>query len=110
MERQPATYLLASARNGTLYVGVTSNLVKRVWEHRNHVVDGYTKKHGVTQLVWYEMHDTMEAAISHEKRIKKWRRDWKLELIEKTNPCWNDLWPQITGSEAEVTGFPLSRE
>jgi putative endonuclease len=110
MERQPATYLLASARNGTLYVGVTSNLVKRVWEHRNHVVDGYTKKHGVTQLVWYEMHDTMEAAIRHEKRIKKWRRDWKLELIEKTNPYWNDLWPQITGSEAEVAGFPLSRE
>ncbi|MGY0618387.1 GIY-YIG nuclease family protein [Lysobacter sp. A378] len=110
MERQPATYLLASARNGILYVGVTSNLVKRVWEHRNHVMKGFTEKHGITHLVWYEMHDTMEAAISHEKRIKKWRRDWKMQLIETTNPYWNDLWTQITGAEAEVAGFPLSRE
>ena len=96
MERHPVVYILANGRNGTLYVGVTSDLIARVWKHREHVVDGFTKKHGVTLLVWYETAGTMEAAIVREKQIKKWRRAWKVELIEKTNPYWRDLWADIT--------------
>ena len=95
MSKQPCVYLLASKRNGTLYVGVTSDLVKRVWEHRNHVVDGFTKQHGVDQLVWYEVHETMESAIQREKAIKEWQRAWKLKLIEEFNPDWNDLYGTI---------------
>ena len=95
MSKQPCVYLLASGRNGTLYVGVTSDLIKRVWEHKNHVVDGFTKKHGVDQLVWYEMHETMESAISREKAIKEWQRAWKLKLIEQANPKWNDLYDSL---------------
>ena len=94
---QPAVYLLASDRNGTLYAGVTSDLIARTWQHREHVVDGFSKRHGVTKLVWFELHATMESAIQREKQIKKWNRAWKLELIEKANPYWNDLWPEITG-------------
>src|SRR5262245_25895207 len=109
MERQPAVYIMASGRNGTLYVGVTSDLVARTWQHRNHVVDGFTKKHAIEVLVWYELHGTMEFAIAREKQIKKWNRAWKIELIEKMNPYWHDLWPDITG-EAKVAGFPRSRE
>ena len=74
MNKQPCVYLLASGRNGTLYVGVTSNLIKRVWEHKNHVVDGFTKKYQVDRLVWYEAHETMESAIQREKAIKEWHR------------------------------------
>ncbi len=95
MSKQPCVYLLASKRNGTLYVGVTSDLVKRVWEHRNHVVDGFTKQHGVDQFVWYEVHETMESAIQREKAIKEWQRAWKLKLIEEFNPDWNDLYGTI---------------
>ena len=108
-ELQPAVYLLASGRNGTLYLGVTGNLVQRVWQHREHLVDGFSKEYGVTQLVWFEQHDTMESAITREKRIKKWRREWKLDLIERSNPYWNDLWPEVVG-QGEVAGFPRSRE
>ena len=97
MDRQPAVYMLASGRNGTLYIGVTSDLVGRTWQHREHTVDGFTKKYGVTRLVWYELADTMEAAITREKQLKKWNRDWKLDLIEESNPYWNDLWPLIVG-------------
>ena len=86
---------MASGRNGTLYVGVTSDLVARAWQHREHVVDGFTKKYGVDQLAWYELHPTMDSAITREKRIKKWNRQWKLELIESVNPYWNDLWSSI---------------
>jgi len=86
MVKQPCVYLLASRRNGTLYVGVTSDLVKRMWEHRNHVVAGFTKKYGVDKLVWYEPHPCMESAIQREKAIKEWKRAWKLNLIEKKNP------------------------
>ena len=93
--KQPAVYLLASERNGTLYAGVTSNLVKRVWEHKNAVVDGFTKRYAVHQLVWYELHNTMESAIQREKAIKHWRREWKLALIEKLNPGWADLYQSI---------------
>ncbi|HEX3140940.1 MAG TPA: GIY-YIG nuclease family protein [Rhizobacter sp.] len=92
---QPAVYLLASQRNGTLYIGVTSNLVKRLWEHKNNVVEGFTEKYGVHRLVYFELHDMMTAAIQREKQLKKWNRAWKISLIEKTNPEWNDLWPNI---------------
>ena len=95
--KQPAVYILASERNGTLYTGVTSNLVGRTWQHREHVVDGFTKKYEVTMLVWFEMHDDMESAILREKQIKAWKREWKIRLIEESNPYWNDLWAQILG-------------
>jgi putative endonuclease len=95
--KQPTVYLMASQRNGTLYVGVTSDLIKRIWQHRNHVVDGFTDKYHVELLVWFEQHESMVSAIGREKAIKKWNRAWKLNLIEKTNPDWQDLWPVITG-------------
>lgn len=85
-DRQPAVYVLASKRNGTLYIGVTSGLRKRVWEHRNDVVDGFTKRYAVHLLVYYELHKDMASAIVREKQMKKWNRAWKLELIEKHNP------------------------
>lgn len=92
---QPAVYLLASQQRGTLYVGVTSDLIKRVYEHMHDVVEGFTRRHGVHTLVWYELHETMEAAILREKRIKAWQRAWKLQLVESANPDWNDLYPGI---------------
>ncbi|MGD8570569.1 MAG: GIY-YIG nuclease family protein, partial [Gammaproteobacteria bacterium] len=95
MERQPCVYLLASKRNGTLYTGVTSNLVKRVWEHKNRVVEGFTKKYRVHSLVWYEVHETMESAIRREKAIKNWKRAWKMNVIEETNPQWRDLYDDL---------------
>ena len=95
MERQPCVYLLASKRNGTLYAGVTSNLVKRIWEHKQHAVEGFTKKYGVEILVWYEMHITMESAIRREKTIKNWKRMWKINTIEEMNPQWRDLYQDI---------------
>ena len=91
MERQPCVYMLASKRNGTLYTGVTSNLLKRVWEHKNNLVEGFTSKYGVHTLVWYELHDTMDSAIQREKAIKNWKRVWKLKVIEKMNSRWHDL-------------------
>ena len=90
--KQPCVYMLASTRNGTLYVGVTSNLVGRVWQHKQDLVDGFTRDHGVHRLVWYEPHETMESAILAEKRMKKWNRRWKVELIEKSNPDWLELY------------------
>ncbi|MDP1633219.1 MAG: GIY-YIG nuclease family protein [Gallionellaceae bacterium] len=95
MNKLPCVYLLASKRNGTLYIGVTSDLVKRVWEHKNHVVDGFTKQHCVDQLVWFEVHETMESAIQREKALKEWQRAWKLKLIEENNPDWKDLYDTI---------------
>lgn len=95
MLRQPSVYILSSQRNGTLNIGVTSNLVKRVWEHKSDLVKGFTSRYGVHQLVWYELHDAMEAAIAREKALKKWRRRWKLALIEKMNPKWEDLYASI---------------
>ena len=94
--------MLASQRNGTLYIGVTSDLIQRVWQHKEGLVDGFTKKHNVKILVWYEQHETMESAISKEKAMKKWLREWKLKTIEQTNPSWNDLWPEITGAAPSV--------
>jgi putative endonuclease len=90
-------YMLASRPNGALYVGVTSDLVRRLAEHRAGVVPGFTRRYGVTRLVWYETHDSIEAAIRREKRLKKWPRAWKLALIERANPDWRDLWAELTG-------------
>ena len=87
----PAVYILASARNGTLYAGVTSELIGRIYKHRNELLPGFSRDYGVKLLVWFERHDTMEGAILREKRIKKWNRDWKLQLIEAGNPDWRDL-------------------
>lgn len=94
-ERMPCVYLLASIPRGTLYTGVTSDLVQRVWQHKHNLVDGFTKEHGVHMLVWYELHGTMESAILREKAIKAWKRIWKVELIESGNPDWRDLYPDI---------------
>ena len=93
--KQPCVYILASAARGTLYIGVTSDPIKRVWEHRNHVVDGFTRTYGVDRLVYFEMHSCMEEAITREKRIKEWKRQWKIRLIEEFNPDWKDLWDDI---------------
>lgn len=93
--KQPCVYLLASQRNGTLYIGVTSDIVKRIWEHKNDAAEGFTKRYGVHTLVWYEAHGTMESAITREKTIKGWKRKWKLELIEKENPQWIDLYDSL---------------
>ena len=93
--RQPAVYILANKRNGTLYIGVTSDLVKRVWQHKNDLIEGFTKKYSVHKLVYYETHTDMTEAIRREKRLKKWNRAWKIELIEKENPEWIDLWASL---------------
>jgi putative endonuclease len=93
--KRPCVYILASCRNGTLYVGVTSDPVQRVWQHKNDIADGFTKKHAVHDLVWFEVHETMESAISREKSIKEWQRAWKLKLIEASNPQWIDLYDSI---------------
>ena len=114
--RNPAVYILASGRNGTLYVGVTSDLVKRAWQHREEMGEGFTSRYAVHRLVHYELHGDMEHAIVREKRLKKWDRMWKLRLIEERNPEWRDLWGEILGTEPpgggspESPGFPPSRE
>ena len=92
---QPAVYILASQRNGTLYIGVTSNLVQRVWQHQGDLMPGLTSKYGVHLLVYFELLSDMPSAIAREKQMKKWNRQWKLALIEKQNPTWQDLWPTI---------------
>ncbi len=89
-------YTLASKRNGTLYTGMTDDLIKRVWQHRNGVINGFAKDHNVKILVWFETHETREAALTKERQIKKWNRVWKLEMIERENPAWRDLWDEIT--------------
>ena len=93
--KQPCVYGLASQRNGTLYIGVTSDLVRRVWEHKQAFVAGFTKQYGVHDRVWYEQHAGMLTAIAREKSLKQWKRAWKLELIEKMNPEWKDLYESL---------------
>ena len=93
--KQPCVYILASARNGTLYIGVTSNLAQRVWQHKNDLADGFSKRYGVHTLVWYEAHENMVSAIWREKALKRWKRGWKLRLIEATNPRWTDLYEEL---------------
>ncbi|MBN1378160.1 MAG: GIY-YIG nuclease family protein [Gammaproteobacteria bacterium] len=104
MDREFYVYILASRKNGTLYIGVTSNLIKRIWEHKNNQADGFTKKYQVHQLVYYERHESAESAIHREKRLKEWQRQWKIELIEAGNPDWRDLYSYITGSRDQVAG------
>jgi len=93
--REPFVYMMANRPNGVLYIGVTSNLPKRAWEHRNHVIGGFTKKYRLEKLVWFESHDSMDSAISREKKLKKWKRAWKIELIEAMNPEWRDLYEDL---------------
>ncbi len=89
-------YMMASAKNGTLYTGVTSDIGRRAWEHRNGMIDGFTKKYDVKLLVWFEAFEDVHAAIHRETLLKKWKRRWKIELIEKTNPDWHDLYETLT--------------
>jgi putative endonuclease len=93
--KQPAVHILASRRNGTLYIGVTSNLQERIWQHKNGMHEGFTKKYDVHMWVYYELLADMPTAITREKQLKKWNRDWKLHLIEEGNPDWRDLWDDI---------------
>ena len=95
MNKQPAVCILASKRNGTLYIGVTSDLIKRIWEHKYNMIEGFTKRYAVHRLVWHELHESMESAIEREKRLKEWKRKWKMELIESINPNWEDLYHTI---------------
>ncbi|MDP2644983.1 MAG: GIY-YIG nuclease family protein [Desulfobacterales bacterium] len=106
MEKQFYVYILANKRNGTLYIGMTSDLVKRIWEHKNDCTEGFTKQYGVKILVYYEIHERAEYAIQREKQIKKWRRAWKLRLIEEKNSQWRDLYADI----CPKAGFPPARE
>jgi len=89
-------YILANKRNGTLYIGMTDDLVKRVWQHRSDVIHGFTKRHGVKTLVWHETHESRESAFARERQLKKWNRAWKLGLIERVNPSWRDHWDELT--------------
>ena len=95
MNKQFYVYILASKRNGTLYIGVTSNLPQRIWQHKNDQVEGFTRKYHVKKLVYYEKHPNAESGISREKQLKKWNRGWKMRLIEKDNPEWDDLYELI---------------
>ncbi len=94
-DKQPCVYILSSRKNGTLYTGVTSNLIQRVYQHKSDLVEGFSKKYGVHTLVYYELHESLETAITREKQIKKWKRQWKIELIEKSNPEWADLYEEL---------------
>lgn len=93
--KRPCVYILASSRNGTLYVGVTNDIARRIWEHRSGAMEGFSKRYRIYLLVHAEFHETMPDAILREKRIKKWRRAWKLNLIERDNPAWRDLYEEI---------------
>ncbi|ADR36902.1 GIY-YIG nuclease family protein [Oceanithermus profundus] len=88
---QPAVYIVANRKNGALYVGVTSDLKRRAWEHRQGLVEGFSKRYGLKRLVYFELHPTMASAIQREKQLKAWKRAWKIDLIQKENPNWNDL-------------------
>ncbi len=95
MQKLPAVYILASKKKGTLYIGVTSDLVKRIWQHKNKIIDGFSKTYHVHNLVYYEIHSEMNEAILREKQLKKWNRQWKINLIEKSNSNWKDLFDDI---------------
>ena len=104
MYRTSYTYIMASKRNGTLYVGVTSNLIKRVYEHKHDLVESFTSKYKVHALVYFEQHRDIREALRREKRLKEWPRKWKLALIESGNPEWRDLYPEITGPRGQAAG------
>lgn len=95
MDKQYFVYILASKRNGTLYIGVTNSLKKRIWEHKNNIVEGFTNRYKVKELVYFEIYNDIKEAIIREKRLKHWKRSWKIKLIEKTNPGWKDLYYDI---------------
>ena len=95
MDKKPAVYILTNKKDGSLYVGVTSNLVGRIYQHKNNQVDGFSKKYNLHTLVYYELHDQIYNAITREKQLKKWNRSWKIELIEKCNPEWSDLFDTL---------------
>ncbi len=95
MPFQPCVYIVTNKRNGTLYTGVTSNLAQRIWQHKQGIADGFTKRYGTDRLVWYEIHNRMDEAIIREKQIKEWQRRWKLQLIEAMNPQWRDLYEDL---------------
>ena len=95
MDRQPVVYILASRRNGTLYIGVSSQVIKRVWQHKNEMIEGFTAKYDVKMLVYYEIHESMYEAITREKQLKKWKRAWKIGAIEAMNPGWRDLYDDL---------------
>ena len=95
---QPTTYIMASEKRGTLYTGVTSNLIQRVWQHKQGIAEGFSQRYGTKSLVYFEQHESMESAILREKQIKKWRRQWKLNMIAEQNPDWDDLWESILGA------------
>jgi putative endonuclease len=95
MDKVSYVYIMASRRYGTLYTGVTSDLIRRVWQHREGLAEGFTKEYNVKQLVWFEQHSDIYSAITREKQIKKWEREWKIRLIQKTNPLWRDLFSDI---------------
>ena len=107
---EPCVYIVASRRNGTLYIGVTSHLLQCIAQHRDGRLGGFTQMHGVKTLVWFEDNGCIEAAIQHEKRLKKWNRAWKLRLIEETNPYWRDLAEDYGFDPLPLTGFPPARE
>ena len=95
MPKQPCVYILASHYHGTLYIGVTSNLLRRIWSHKQGLVPGFTDTYRVNRLVWYELHERMESAIAREKVMKEWKRSWKIQVIEQENPEWRDLYPRL---------------
>ncbi len=106
MERQPCVYILANGRHGTLYIGVTSDLIARLHQHREGLIKGFTSRYGVTRLVWFAAADTIEAAITREKQLKKWNRDWKIRLIEEDNPVWDDLATGLGFDPKPSVSFP----
>ena len=95
MRKLFCVYVLTNRHRGTLYTGITCDLARRVWEHKQKAVDGFTSRYGLDRLVWFEVHDDLMAALQREKAIKRWRREWKISLIEKDNPDWRDLYPEI---------------
>jgi len=103
--KQYYVYIMASKRNGTLYIGLTNNLLRRIYEHKNDIIEGFTKKYSVHNLVYYERHNDVNRAINREKQMKKWERQWKINLIQKTNPQWKDLYHELYGHN----GPPPSR-
>ena len=95
MEKLPCVYILTNKPRGTLYIGVTSNLPQRIWQHKNKVTKGFTEKHKLNKLVWYEVHDNMMSAIEREKALKAWKREWKIRVVEEMNPTWGDLYDDL---------------
>jgi len=103
-----AVYILASQKDGTLYIGVTSNLIQRIWEHKHGIKSGFTSRYRIVHLVWYETYEDIQAAIVREKQLKRWNRAWKIRMIEETNPTWRDLWDELVNRK-QPDGCPPAR-